>query len=670
MVHSIKSIKSMKTIETLNNAKIDELFLFLLDKNNFKNKMDVNTVFWDLIYLRKLLHKSIKSRRSSKKQLTRNIVLLDDNTIIGCVSYKYLLDIDHLALALWDLTIIIKPEYYNVSLNALLIKYFRENNDIQNVSANSILAVYMPVNNHKINTIFHNELSIDTSTNTDCFVFGIEDNITYQDKYNIYYNFQSSEKINANAAISSRQIITTITTITTSCIISLLLNGYNLDNLIQRQTDISRISRLTKKRMSVPEIKIITKNLYDIKEIQNLPEYQYDFFKIYSFKYTFIFEYLINRNMSHNDFIMKRFFSGSLLYNENLYKIYSKILNTAIDNIRLDNLKDKILNINYVIKNNFFFVYEIENALLYNLIGKYHNRLIISNNYSNIKYFSIYKNNIISIKQFSNSKERDNEINKISDKIIISRDFNNLQNILAQKAKYDCILIDILYANFDYILGNINLICKAQTIIFTVCNALLRLNKQGNIVINLREGYIDTPIFKKLLTILCGLFKTNDFIGLYSINRICITFNKFIGLDDKNKKIIESLITESKKYENTEINQNDMIQLLVSNKFNYQMNAPEQTLQPVKPMHILYDIDGISIKEKIIKNIMDKYYLHLKQQRHINAQIRNFYIETNSNFKDSGKIIRLIYLYIFENIKKYNIIDIESIDNLIKIFKT
>jgi hypothetical protein len=104
---------------------------------------------------------------------------------------------------------------------------------------------------------------------------------------------------------------------------------YNLDSIIQRREGTLQLSRITKKRTSAPEIKIITKDIYDIHEIQNLPEYDYDFFKMYSMKFLFIFEYLININMSVHDFVMKRFFPGSLLYNENLYKIYVKIVNNS-----------------------------------------------------------------------------------------------------------------------------------------------------------------------------------------------------------------------------------------------------------------------------------------------------------------------------------------------------
>ena len=65
-------VLNLKSVDLLNNKEIDELFLFLLDKNNFRNKLDVNILFWDLIYLRKLINKSIKSKRSSKKNNTYN----------------------------------------------------------------------------------------------------------------------------------------------------------------------------------------------------------------------------------------------------------------------------------------------------------------------------------------------------------------------------------------------------------------------------------------------------------------------------------------------------------------------------------------------------------------------------------------------------------------------
>jgi len=661
----------IKSTEFLSNKKIDELFIFLLDKSNFKNKMDVNTLFWDVIYLRKLLNKSIRSRRSSKKNLRYNYVMLDsDDKIIGCISYKYLLEIEKLAL--WDLTIIINSDYYNDGLNATLIKNFRENDDLKDVYVNAVLAFYIPVENRKVNAFFTIEpFNIDGNN----FRFGLEDSITYSEKYNIYYNIQQSHDNNNITSISS--ISSKPKQLTTGDIISLLMNGYNLDSIIQRKTGTILGSRITKKRISSPEIKIITKDIYDMREIQNLPEYDYDFFKMYSLK-IFILKYVSNMNMSIHDFVMKSFFRGSLLYNENLYKIYYKIVNTAVENIKLESLGDKILNIDYIIKNNSFFVTEIENNLLYNLVGKYNNRLIITNNIDKIKYFSIYKNDIISINQFVNEKERENELNNISNKIMIAHNYNNLtnilNNILCKNKTYDSILIIIAYANFDFI-GKINLICKTQTIIFTVLNALLKLNKNGNLVICLREGYLDTPILKKILTILCGLFNSNDFIGLDSIYRIFIKFDKFKGLDYKNRKIIESLIEQIKSYEKDEINQNNAISLLLSNKFYYQIKYSDIDIKnDIENKNfnskVLFDVEGLLINNKLISNIMNKYNLYIKKQNLINNRISNFYKITNLTNADKIKIIKYQYICLFENIKQYNIINIENINNLIRIFKS
>ena len=643
----------IKSTESLSNKKIDELFIFLLDKSNFKNKMNMNILFWDVIYLRKLLHKSIRSRRSSKKNSLYNYVMLDNNdNIIACISYKYLLEVEHISLSLWDLTIIIKPEHYDDTLNIALIKNFREHNDFQNAYEQAVLAVYIPIENRKINSFFTDDM----------FAFGLEDSITYSEKYNIYYNFQVT--LESTSIIPKQNI-------TTGKIISLLMDGYNLDSIIQRRAGTIQLSRITKKRTSAPEIKIITKDIYDIHEIQNLPEYDYDFFKMNSLKILFL-KYVSNMNMSAHDFVMKYLFGGSLLYNENLYKIFLKIVNTAVENINIKDIKDKILNIDYIINNDFFFVFEIENIFLYNLVKKYNNRLIITNSLAKIKYFSIYKNDIISIKQFVNLKDSDNKLHNISDKIMIANDYNTLTNILVKIKTYDCILINSEYANFDFI-APIHLICKTQNLIFTILNALLKLNKRGCLIIILRGGYLDTPIFKKIFTILCSLFYSNDYFGLDSLNRIFITFDNFKGLDYKNQKIIKSLIEQLKDYENSDINQNDIIGLLLSNKFNYQINHSDIDIN-IKNYNlnskVLFDIEGLYINNKLISNIMDKYNLHRNKQQFINNQLSNFYkIKTLTN-TDKIKIIKLQYIYLFENIKKYNIIDIENINYLIKIFKS
>ena len=89
----------------------------------------------------------------------------------------------------------------------------------------------------------------------------------------------------------------------------------------------------------------------------------------------------------------------------------------------------------------------------------------------------------------------------------------------------------------------------------------------------------------------------------------------------------------------------------------------------MKKTAVIFDIDGLSINNKLISNIMNKYYLYLKKQKNINATINNFYKVTTSKNEDKIKIIKDQYIYLFENIKKYNIINIEDIDNLIKIFK-
>lgn len=613
----------------------------------------MNILFWDVIYLRKLLHKSIRSRRSSKKNSLYNYVMLDNNdNIIACISYKYLLEVEHISLSLWDLTIIIKPEHYDDTLNIALIKNFREHNDFQNAYEQAVLAVYIPIENRKINSFFTDDM----------FAFGLEDSITYSEKYNIYYNFQVT--LESTSIIPKQNI-------TTGKIISLLMDGYNLDSIIQRRAGTIQLSRITKKRTSAPEIKIITKDIYDIHEIQNLPEYDYDFFKMNSLKILFL-KYVSNMNMSAHDFVMKYLFGGSLLYNENLYKIFLKIVNTAVENINIKDIKDKILNIDYIINNDFFFVFEIENIFLYNLVKKYNNRLIITNSLAKIKYFSIYKNDIISIKQFVNLKDSDNKLHNISDKIMIANDYNTLTNILVKIKTYDCILINSEYANFDFI-APIHLICKTQNLIFTILNALLKLNKRGCLIIILRGGYLDTPIFKKIFTILCSLFYSNDYFGLDSLNRIFITFDNFKGLDYKNQKIIKSLIEQLKDYENSDINQNDIIGLLLSNKFNYQINHSDIDIN-IKNYNlnskVLFDIEGLYINNKLISNIMDKYNLHRNKQQFINNQLSNFYkIKTLTN-TDKIKIIKLQYIYLFENIKKYNIIDIENINYLIKIFKS
>jgi hypothetical protein len=664
----------IKSTETLSNKQIDELFMFLLDKTNFKNKSDVNNLFWDIIYLRKLLNKSIKSRRSSKRNLRYNYIMQDNSdNIIACICYKYLLNTN--GLDLWDLTIIIKPDQYNDKINPMLIKHFREHDELRRAYDYAILAIYIPIENNNVMTFFTNEQSVQKqsvdkqsskkqSSNQisdfgNIFVFGLQDKMTYKDKYNIYYNFQ----------ITQEQISIITKKITTSEIISILLNGYNLDNVVPLQTTSIKVSRITKKHITAPDIKIITRDIYDIPEIQNLQENDYDFFKMYSLKYYSIFEYLINRKMSVHDFVMKRFFSGSLLYNENIYNLYVNIVQTAIKYIKLDNLKDKILNIDFIIKFKNRINTEIENILVYNLVNKYNNRLILTNGLDRIKYFNLYKNDIISLKQFVNKSKEQNIIKSISNNILISNNYDELQNLLNKNnKKYDCILISINYANLHIMLGDLDLICKTQTMLFTVLNSLYKLNKHGKLIICVRHGFINIPIISKLISLLCSLFNTNDFIG--TINLSYLVFDNFKKLDNRSISIIDKLIKLTHKYEKDEVNYDDAYQILISNKFNYHLDQ-STLLHMVKPydpkIKILYDIEGLSIDNKLINNIITKYNKHLKKQNEVDMQIYKYYDDIND--ENSKNIIISKYLLLFENIKKYSIIDIENIEYLIKMFK-
>jgi hypothetical protein len=452
------------------------------------------------------------------------------------------------------------------------------------------------------------------------------------------------------------------------------MNIYNLDSTVIKPIEnvsLPKSVKLTKKQISTQAIKIIMRDIYDIPEIQYLPEHNYDYFKMYSMKYMTVFLYAIERKMSIHDYVMKRF-SGSILFNEYIYKLYYNFYKTSFENInvQMDELKDKLLNINYIIKNNSNFILQTENMLTHNLIRKYNNPLIITNSIDKMKYFIVYKNDIISIKQFANTTKRIDEIKNISNTILISNSFKEFQNIIESlNNKYDCIFIEINYINFDYILGNINLICKIQTIIFTILNGLLKLNNNGRLIVNLRHGYIKTPLFKKILTLLCRLFESNDFIGLDDIERIYFIFDNFKGFNNKiTLDLIKNIINIVKTYETREINQDHIFGLLSSNKFNYKINSDfikYDKNKLFKKNDILYDINGLDIDYKLIENIIIKYDNYYKKQILINNYIKLFY----NNKEEITDLIKRKYIYFFQNIKKYNIINIENIDYLIKIFR-
>ena len=65
---------------------------------------------------------------------------------------------------------------------------------------------------------------------------------------------------------------------------------------------------------------------------------------------------------------------------------------------------------------------------------------------------------------------------------------------------------------------------------------------------------------------------------------------------------------------------------------------------------------------------MKKYNIYLHMNNLIDNEIIKFYKIQNPSSDDTTKIIKFYYKYIFENIKKYKILDDENMNKLIKIF--
>jgi hypothetical protein len=653
----------MKVIRTddLDNSDVDKLYSFLMKTDNVINKSNVNNIIWSVIYLRKIFNKSIKSQKSQKERIKYNYIITNNDEII-CFFSLYYINKDNRDndISIADLTVIIDKSYkgntgdkdYKTNLLKLIVEEF------QNLSNHAlginILSIYIP----------NKELALvqNISNNTD-FELGFLDNTTYKEPYNVYYkHYISATGQQKHMEYSKGQII------------ELLMNQYGVNTIVNPVKDISR--KLTRKSIALPELKVITKNIFDIKEIQDLPEYDYDYIKVYSLKLYSFFKYILSvKTININDFIMKRFFEGSLIFNKYIYIIYQKIYNFTYKNINVNLLKDSSLNINYLIQMDYIFIDVIENAYLEKNIGK-ENKLIITNSSYKINYFAKYKLDIIALKNTVLIKKQNNEIKKIRNDINICNDNKEFINLLAKNnKKYSNILISILYANYDFLIENINLLVKISYIFFTILNSIKYLDKNGHLLIKIHLGNINIPIIKKILNFIYSLFDNIvlEYIPIYT-NMICfIKLNKFKGLNDYNYKIIEKLINILNNFEKDEFNQNEIYYLISSNKFTYKIDFNNDFNKKIINTNkkIFYDLIGFNQSQnKNMKIFLSKYKLFNLEYNSYNIRIANIFEKYNDQKIINDNIIKIIkdkYINLFKFIINNKLLIDENIHNVIKL---
>jgi hypothetical protein len=702
-----------------NNIDIDDIYNFIRDKNNIINKDIINKLLWNIIYLGKVYNKSENYyKRSSKRKTIFTYLIIDNKTIYGIIILTIM---KHIPFKLIDLSIIINKKFiieYNLSNsksnsknknkndnnNNIFLKVFEEFNKIVNTE-NYLINCYCNAEHNELDNVLLN-----------CgFNLGYIDNQTYIYNNNIYYNYV------INNSIDVKNILTT------SNIISVLLDYYNLDEIIYTSGSSNKLTKLFKHdKLSKQDIirpktlkhsiyfkldkykDVVTKNIYDVKEIIDLPEYNYDFTIIQGILFIKrIFFYNIKKDEINNDYInnlvLQRYFRKPLIYNEYLNKLYFKSnyyllnnINIKIQNVTINKLLNNInkydtnININKVLRT----------KIISKILEKYNNKLIITNSNDEIEHFINYKNDIVNIKHITAGRDYDIEnIKKTTNqkkKIIFCTTFTDLNKAIESVNKnYNCIYINTTYANYDFIISSIHLLVKLPFLYNTILNALKVINKSGTLILQFYIGNkINTPSIEKLFSFIINLFQTYEIIDYSVYDIFIIKFINYKGINKDDIQIINNLITIINRYEHNEFELEDVVKCIESNRFFYKVN--ENTELPIIKKQIIYDIPQLHINKsnnninkfineynKLNDNYLKRYNRILdkiKSNNNINISkiasnvfiyfiITSIYYLLENNIIDNFEIRDYINKFITDNYKnkydKYNKYDKLDVNNLI-----
>ena len=271
---------NLLNVDTLNKDMLNKLYQFLIKPNNFLNKQNISNIIWNIIYLHKILVKSIRSKRSKKEQINFNYIITNANSkhneIICFFTFHFPKGINSksdipLLLNFIELSVIIDPKYNFTDIFHIIINQYQKlceelvvNN--HELHASNILCIYIPLEKVDINNAL-----------VDCqFELAFKDNSTFRKEYFIYYKFYESISSLTNKDYKNQRN----NKITSGDIIGYIMNYYGLNKVLSIQPDkimTSASSKLTRKSVQFGEIKMITRNIMDIKELQDLPEYDYDY---------------------------------------------------------------------------------------------------------------------------------------------------------------------------------------------------------------------------------------------------------------------------------------------------------------------------------------------------------------------------------------------------------
>ena len=730
----------MKTIDCyeLNVKSLQKIYEFVNNKNCISNKEieDSNSILWNILFLRKIINKSINyTRRSSKYTSKFEYVILDriqDSTPDSVHTQddnqddnqdnnqddnfeKTIIDNIEKIKCFFSFVLISKSNYPVYELSVILLdglppaeeNTILENikNAFLNISALSKNALFTLYADTKFTRSVNSWFSVNSSS--DNLVYATLDKYTYIKPYNIYFYNNTLALKTGKVGKPSKSIINEY--------VNIIEDVYFIDRsskdidvfkrskftLKQTQTQIQRTIKQTmnktKKQIQESNMNVCNmnmKNIWDVSEIIDRPEYDFDFAYINLFSVFFVY---INKYYNYdpilviNLLLMKK----PKKYNDKLAKNYIKIYKYLkyfknVKNIKnIKNINSEIINFEFLFNTNELSrlnTYIRTNIFFKNIKSNYKiNKLCITNSDDDIKILKDYNINIIYLKQHLDLNLIIPEIKQINPNILIGTDFSKYNDCITHFNKlnkiFDYIYINTLYLNYDYILSSINLLIKLPFFIHTVCNALTLLNKNGDMDIYLYYTNINIPSIKKIMYILVNLFHDYNFNIIYITNIICISFKNFKGLDTQYQNIINSLIKEVEKFENSEFTIDDVANCMISNKFYYKLDNPDNNYYKNIHKQVIYDFN-IPLLEKIIKdnnknnnNVKQFYSKYNKYNTILYNYNKNNYLDykklgaiefKNKLIKNLINIINHYIILILYYLDHYNIIEINNIDKIVK----
>jgi hypothetical protein len=351
-------------------------------------------------------------------------------------------------------------------------------------------------------------------------------------------------------------------------------------------------------------------NKYELEQINNVP---YDKYKILWYIENYNMQELLNKyyEMNNYDILCKY-----LLNIGTKIKLSDKFISINDINFILPNVKSLQLPLNII--KYYWFKYIIDKINVYQSIKS--NSFLILTNSDKVINQAIFLKTKSDIILFPNTEYKIN-INQLSD---IVKNTNIEIYYEKNDKKYDNIMIRNFEFMYQYYLPYFEL-TKLPSTILLIKNGLLKLNKNGNLFINIRILYINNA-FEKIINLLNNSFKN-------------------IIITNSNTSLDSNLIIECYGFlDNINKQTNEQLTNLTKTKYNYSlcnfMNYYYHMIQTKTPF--MYYINT--------NNLQKQYKSNYKRM----PILDDFDIQNNDLFKSSSKS-----LYLIQNIKNiyYNFID-------------